>query len=215
MIQRSRGLSLPHRSRPARRPPPAIRFVRDPAIAGDEAYRLDVAGRGATHRTRAPTPACSTARSPCGRHSPPRPATRLPALHIDDAPRFGWRGLMLDSARHMQSTAEIRTLIDQMALHKLNVLHWHLVDDQGWRIEIKRYPEFTRIGAWRTPPDAGHDGEPKRYGGFYTQDADPRDGRLRRRASHHHRAGDRPARARHRCGGVVPAVWASPASVRR
>ena len=93
-----------------------------------------------------------------------------PFVHIEDAPRFAWRGLMLDSARHFQSVAEIRALIDQMALHKLNVLHWHLTDDQGWRIEIKRYPELTRIGAWRTPPDAGKYGEPERYGGFYTQD---------------------------------------------
>ncbi len=93
-----------------------------------------------------------------------------PFVHIEDAPRFAWRGLMLDSARHFQSVAEIRALIDQMALHKLNVLHWHLTDDQGWRIEIKRYPELTRIGAWRTPPGAGKDGEPQRYGGFYTQD---------------------------------------------
>ena len=94
----------------------------------------------------------------------------IPALHIADAPRFAWRGLMLDSARHMQSPAQIRTLIDQMALHKLNVLHWHLTDDQGWRIEIKRWPQLTRIGAWRTPPAAGEDGEPTRYGGYYTQD---------------------------------------------
>lgn len=94
----------------------------------------------------------------------------VPALHITDAPRFAWRGLMLDSARHMQSPDEIRTLLDQMALHKLNVLHWHLTDDQGWRIQIKRYPELTRVGAWRTPPDAGQGGEPVRYGGYYTQD---------------------------------------------
>ncbi|MFC4763479.1 beta-N-acetylhexosaminidase [Dyella koreensis] len=94
----------------------------------------------------------------------------LTALHIEDAPRFRWRGLMLDSARHFQSVDEIRALLDQMALHKLNVLHWHLTDDQGWRIEIKRYPELTRIGAWRTPPDASRDGEPSRYGGYYTQD---------------------------------------------
>ncbi|SFS16640.1 hexosaminidase [Dyella sp. OK004] len=94
----------------------------------------------------------------------------LTAVHIEDAPRFSWRGLMLDSARHFQSTDEIRVLLDQMALHKLNVLHWHLTDDQGWRIEIKRYPELTRIGAWRTPPDASRDSEPARYGGFYTQD---------------------------------------------
>ncbi len=96
-------------------------------------------------------------------------AVIVPALHIRDWPRFSWRGLMLDSARHFQSVAEVETLLDQMAQHKLDVLHWHLTDDQGWRIQIRRYPELTRIGAWRTPPDAGHDGEPKRYGGFYTQ----------------------------------------------
>ncbi|XRD83510.1 family 20 glycosylhydrolase [Dyella acidisoli] len=94
----------------------------------------------------------------------------IPALHISDSPRFAWRGVMLDSARHFQSAEDVKKLLDQMAQHKLNVLHWHLTDDQGWRIEIKRYPELTRIGAWRTPPDAGHDGEPQRYGGFYTQD---------------------------------------------
>ena len=95
---------------------------------------------------------------------------QVPAVHIRDEPRFAWRGFMLDSARHFQTPDEVRTLIDQMAQHKLNVLHWHLTDDQGWRIEIKRYPELTRIGAWRTPPDAGQNGEPQRYGGFYTQD---------------------------------------------
>ena len=97
-------------------------------------------------------------------------AVDVPALHIRDWPRFAWRGLMLDSARHFQSVAEVEALLDQMAQHKLDVFHWHLTDDQGWRIQIKRYPELTKIGAWRTPPDAGHDGEPKRYGGFYTQD---------------------------------------------
>ena len=97
-------------------------------------------------------------------------AVDVPALHISDAPRFAWRGVMLDSARHFQSVDDVKKLLDQMAQHKLNVLHWHLTDDQGWRIEIKRYPELTRIGAWRTPPAAGHDGEPQRYGGFYTQE---------------------------------------------
>jgi len=95
---------------------------------------------------------------------------RVPAVHIRDEPRFNWRGFMLDSARHFWTTDEVRTVIDQMAQHKLNVLHWHLTDDQGWRIEIKKYPELTRIGAWRTPPGASQNGEPKRYGGFYTQD---------------------------------------------
>jgi hexosaminidase len=97
-------------------------------------------------------------------------AVQVPALHINDWPRFAWRGLMFDSARHFQSAADVERLLDQMAQHKLNVLHWHLTDDQGWRIEIKRYPELTRIGAWRTPPDAGQDGEPQQYGGFYSQD---------------------------------------------
>ncbi|HKR75271.1 MAG TPA: family 20 glycosylhydrolase [Rhodanobacter sp.] len=97
-------------------------------------------------------------------------AVDVPALSIRDWPRFAWRGLMLDSARHFQSVADVEKLIDQMAQHKLDVLHWHLTDDQGWRIEIKRYPELTKIGAWRTPPDAGKYGEPQRYGGFYTQE---------------------------------------------
>ena len=97
-------------------------------------------------------------------------AVEVPALSIRDWPRFGWRGLMLDSCRHFQSVADVEKLIDQMAQLKLDVLHWHLTDDQGWRIQIKRYPELTNIGAWRTPPDAGRDGEPLRYGGFYTQD---------------------------------------------
>ncbi|MEO9001334.1 MAG: family 20 glycosylhydrolase [Rhodanobacter sp.] len=98
-----------------------------------------------------------------------RGAVLVPVLHIRDQPRFAWRGLMLDSARHFQSVAQIEMLLDQMAQHKLNVFHWHLTDDQGWRIPIRRYPELTRIGGWRSPPDAGHEGEPLRYDGFYTQ----------------------------------------------
>ncbi len=102
---------------------------------------------------------------------------RIPALQIEDAPRFRWRGLMLDSARHYQSQQFIERLIDTMALHKLNVLHWHLTDDQAWRIEIKKYPKLTEVGAWRVPagPAAAADidpatGQPRLYGGFYTQD---------------------------------------------
>jgi hexosaminidase len=93
---------------------------------------------------------------------------RIPAVAIADHPRFAWRGLLLDSARHFQSPAFIKHFIDTMAQHKLNVLHWHLTDDQGWRIEIKRYPRLTEVGAWRTPPGAAKDAP--RYGGFYTQD---------------------------------------------
>jgi len=97
----------------------------------------------------------------------------LPALRIEDHPRFAWRGFMLDSARHLQSTEQIKRLIDQAALHKLNTFHWHLVDDQGWRLEIKQYPKLTEVGAWRIPAGKagrGPDGQPLRYGGFYTQE---------------------------------------------
>jgi hexosaminidase len=98
---------------------------------------------------------------------------RLQAVRIDDAPRFAWRGLMLDSARHYQSPAAIKRIIDGMASLKLNTLHWHLTDDQGWRLEIKKYPRLTEHGAWRQPAGAAGrtaSGEAVRYGGFYTQD---------------------------------------------
>ncbi|KXU37707.1 hypothetical protein AXK11_00295 [Cephaloticoccus primus] len=107
---------------------------------------------------------------------PALPAT-LPALRITDSPRFKWRGFMLDSARHMQPVEQIKRLIDQAARHKLNTFHWHLTDDQGWRLEIKRYPKLTEVGAWRIPAGKagiGPDGQPLRYGGFYTQ-AEARD----------------------------------------
>ncbi|RRN66023.1 beta-N-acetylhexosaminidase [Caulobacter sp. 602-1] len=92
----------------------------------------------------------------------------VPAASIEDAPRFAWRGLMVDSARHVQSLDTLKAVIDAMAAHKLNTFHWHLVDDQGWRLEIKKYPKLTQVGAWRTDPGAAR-GYPK-YGGFYTQD---------------------------------------------
>ncbi len=87
----------------------------------------------------------------------------LPCLQIRDAPRFGWRGLMLDCGRHFFPKEFIKKYLDVMALHKLNVFHWHLTDDQGWRLEIEKYPRLTEIGAWRGTGD-------KRYGGFYTQE---------------------------------------------
>lgn len=102
---------------------------------------------------------------------------RIPAAAIEDAPRFAWRGVMLDSARHYQSPEFIKTFIDWMVVHKLNVFHWHLTDDQGWRLEIKRYPRLTEIGAWRVPAGAAAaadidpaTGRPRLHGGFYTQD---------------------------------------------
>ena len=99
---------------------------------------------------------------------------QLHCVRIHDAPQLRWRGLMLDSARHMQSIAYTRQLIDWMSLEKLNVLHWHLTDDQGWRLEIKRYPKLTQIGAWRElrasgPTMTAAEQRSHHYGGYYTQ----------------------------------------------
>ncbi len=92
---------------------------------------------------------------------------------IADHPRYRWRGFMLDSVRHFQSVDDIKKIIDWMALHKLDVLHWHLTDDQGWRLEIKRYPALVDTASCRPAvgPDAALTGSPdKPYCGFYTQD---------------------------------------------
>ncbi|MFJ7269832.1 beta-N-acetylhexosaminidase [Streptomyces sp. NPDC099050] len=98
----------------------------------------------------------------------------LPYIGIADGPRFGWRGLMLDVARHFLPKDAVLRYIDLLAAHKLNVLHLHLTDDQGWRVEIKRYPRLTEVGAWRARSRWGHRASPlwneTPHGGFYTQD---------------------------------------------
>ncbi len=101
---------------------------------------------------------------------------KLPSVTIRDVPRFQWRGFMLDVSRHFFTVDEVKRVLDLMALYKLNTFHWHLVDDQGWRIQIKKYPKLTSVGAWRD--GIGFDLDPKRttrydqsgrYGGFFTQ----------------------------------------------
>ncbi|MFE9912363.1 beta-N-acetylhexosaminidase [Streptomyces clavifer] len=98
----------------------------------------------------------------------------VPATEIEDRPRFPWRGLMLDVARHFMPKDDVLRYLDLLAAHKLNVFHFHLTDDQGWRIEIKRHPRLTETGAWRARTKYGHraselwDETP--HGGFYTQD---------------------------------------------
>ncbi|MFF3957128.1 beta-N-acetylhexosaminidase [Streptomyces sp. NPDC001890] len=98
----------------------------------------------------------------------------MPVVRIEDAPRFAWRGTMLDVARHFMPKHDVLRFLDLMAMHRLNTLHLHLTDDQGWRVEILRHPKLTEIGAWRresplgASPDAPGDGRP--HGGFYTQD---------------------------------------------
>lgn len=97
----------------------------------------------------------------------------LPVVNIEDSPRFAWRGFMLDEGRHFYGKKEIKKILDVMAAYKLNRFHWHLTEDQGWRIEIKKYPKLTEVGAWRHSKALAYgstvpDGE--RYGGYYTQE---------------------------------------------
>ncbi|HEX3602466.1 MAG TPA: family 20 glycosylhydrolase [Steroidobacteraceae bacterium] len=166
--KRSNGITLPVLSHSARPAASVIRFEQRPGY-GPEAYRLEVG----PHRI---TVSASTAAGlfygavtlwqllPVG---PKRGA--IPAQTIIDQPRYSWRGLMLDSSRHFQSPAFVRRMIDWMAWHKLNILHWHLTDDQGWRLEIRKYPRLTSVGAWRIPAAVPGAATPKVYGGFYTQ----------------------------------------------
>jgi len=168
LVKGSRGFAPAIAARAAG---PAIRFRRAPT--GDaESYRLEVTDAGAT----------ITARDDAGllygavtlwqamTQDAGRGPVAVPGFAVGDTPRFHWRGLMLDSARHFQSTDYVRKLIDWMAVNKLNTLHWHLVDDQGWRIEIKKYPRLTQVSGWRSPATAPGAPPLPKVGGFYTQD---------------------------------------------
>lgn len=98
---------------------------------------------------------------------------KVPALLVKDSPRFSWRGMHLDVGRHYFPAKDIKGFIDWLAFHKINVMHWHLSEDQGWRVEIKKYPKLTEVGGFRdsTPPYGNRGGsDGKRYGGFYTQE---------------------------------------------
>ena len=146
-----------------------IRLAIDPKL-GEEAYRLDITKQGVDIRGGAPAGVfygLQTLRQLLTQYGP-----TLPAMKIEDAPSFGYRGAMLDCSRHFFTVDEVKTFIDMLALHKINRFHWHLTDDQGWRIEIHRYPELTRVGSQRAETVLGHnspacDGIP--YGGYYTQ----------------------------------------------
>ncbi|WP_394340763.1 beta-N-acetylhexosaminidase [Nocardiopsis gilva] len=160
-----------------------IRLRVDPAAGlGPEGYRLTTDGAGVLivgHDPAGVFYGAQTLRQllpPAAyRRAPTAPPTwTLPAVRVTDRPRFGWRGCLLDVARHFLPKHDLLRFIDLLALHKINVLHLHLTDDQGWRIEIRRYPRLTEVGAWRRETQVGHarpaafDGRP--HGGFYTQD---------------------------------------------
>lgn len=149
---------------------------------GQEGYALTVAPKGVTIRADSAAGLFYGAQTllqllPITNETGSPKSVAVPCVNIEDQPRFRWRGLMLDVSRHFFTKEEVERLLDEMAWHKLNVFHWHLVDDQGWRIEIKKYPRLTEMGAWRKAIGFGLDaksstayGPDGRYGGFYTQD---------------------------------------------
>ncbi|MFR9790932.1 beta-N-acetylhexosaminidase [Streptomyces sp. MB22_4] len=158
-----------------------------PALAdgpgGPEAYRLSAENRSVTLDGASEAGlfwAAGTFRQLLGpeafRRAPVsrRDTWEFPAVTVRDSPRFGWRGLLLDVARHFMPKDGVLRYLDLMAAHKLNVLHLHLTDDQGWRIEIRRFPKLTETGSWRARTKFGHRASPrweeKPHGGYYTQD---------------------------------------------
>ena len=161
-------------------PASGIRFVLDQTLP-EEGYRLDVTPKGvevrasrfpgffyAVQSLRQMLPAAVYGTEPA-----PGEEWVLPCVSIEDAPRFAYRGMHLDVARHFFSVEEVKRYLDVMAIHKLNRFHWHLTDDQGWRIEIKKYPELTTVGSIRKKTMIrkewdNYDDTP--YGGYYTQD---------------------------------------------
>lgn len=160
----------------------------DPTLEtlGDEGYRLEVSAGRVAIRARRPAGAfyaIQTLRQlfPTAiLRVAPVSTTRwtVPAVSVEDYPRFGWRGMHLDVGRHFMPKEFVKKFIDLLAFHKFNRFHWHLTEDQGWRIEIKQYPRLTAVGAWRRQTIIGKpdddstkwrfDGQP--HGGFYTQD---------------------------------------------
>lgn len=141
-----------------------IELAIDPTVKGEEAYRLVVTPRGVIIQASSDKGlfwGVQTLRQllPLQRAS----AVQIPAVHIEDAPAFGYRGFMLDVGRHFYPVSFIKKQLDLLSYYKINTFHWHLTEDQGWRIQIHRYPKLTDVGAWRTEADGS------RYGGYYTQ----------------------------------------------
>src|SRR5256885_2076954 len=134
---------------------PAITFEVDPhaSVGGDSGYRIELGAEGIRVIARSPGGAFYGGVTLWQLLTPPGrvrgAAAEIAEGVIDDHPRFSWRALLLDSGRHFQSVADIEKLIDWMSLDKLNVLLWHLTEDQGWRLEILKYPELTKTGACR------------------------------------------------------------------
>ncbi len=194
LLDRGTGLDLPLDSVPeagSGSPAPAgavvLRLEDLAARLGPEGYLLDVSPANILVRAAAPAGlfyGVQTLRQllppsverPSG--APGAGPLTVPCVAVEDRPRFAWRGALLDCARHFFPKDFVLRWIDILALHKLNTFHWHLTDDQGWRVEIEKYPRLTGVGAWRVDRESDHwnarepqkPGEAATYGGFYTQD---------------------------------------------
>ena len=148
----------------------------DTTIVDDEGYRMDVSDRRVLLQGKTPNGifyGIQTLRKSIPLHVASG-VIHLPATHINDAPRFTYRGMHLDVSRHFFNVDSIKRYIDLLAMHNMNTFHWHLTDDQGWRIEIKKYPQLTAIGGYRNGTVVGYLGsgvnDSIRYGGFYSQE---------------------------------------------
>lgn len=143
-------------------------------IKGDEAYRIRIRAKSVTIEGR--TPAGIFYGIQFLRKSIPATPTdtvALPAADITDSPRFSYRGAMLDCARHFFPVKTVKQYIDILALHNLNTLHWHITDDQGWRLPVAKWPKLTEVGAWRQQTVIGHNSglyDETVYGGSYTRE---------------------------------------------
>jgi hexosaminidase len=165
----------------------ALSLAPSDSAKGPESYRLDVSARGVA--ISAPKPAgvfyglqtlralLETGRGPADTALGGARIRRvsLPGMHIEDAPRFGYRGLHLDVGRHFAPVSFVKKYIDLMSRYKFNTFHWHLTEDQGWRIQINRYPKLTEVGGCRKETQLDRNRQPYvgdsiRYCGFYTQD---------------------------------------------
>lgn len=143
-----------------------------------EAYRINVSSDGILVRAVSPEGIYRATRTLLKSVGTEKTSSvEFPSAEVSDWPRFGYRGLMLDVSRHFSDVEMVKRTIDMLALHQLNIFHWHLTDDQGWRIEIKSHPELTEVGAWRDDTVVGrylggtdYPTDGKRHGGFYTQE---------------------------------------------
>ena len=151
-----------------------ITLLLDSGMENDEGYQITVTSRGVEIAGK--TPAGVFQGIQVLRKSLPVGNTltlNLPAAQVVGTPRFGYRGMHLDCVRHFFPVETVKRYLDIMALHGMNRLHWHLTDDQGWRVEIKKYPRLTEVGGWRSGTTLGHNSPVNdgiRHGGFYTQD---------------------------------------------